>query len=89
MFNAPFSKTLLLQVLLVTFTHTLSLFQPFTIKGSIGIVIKIIFFLENIHSPMFILKSFLVALNFFLEIPVWNLKKKHFIWVSMYLAGKY
>ena len=78
MFNAPFSKTLLLQVLLVTFTHTLSLFQPFTIKGSIGIVIKIIFFLENIHSPMFILGSFLVALNFFLEIPVWNLKKKTF-----------
>ena len=54
MFNAPFSKTLLLQVLLVTFTHAPSLFQPFTIKGSIGIVIKIIFFLENIHSPMFI-----------------------------------
>ena len=76
MFNAPFSKTLLLQVLLVTFTNTLSLFQPFTIKGSIGIVIKIVFFLENIRSPMFILESFLVALNFFLEIPVWNLKKK-------------
>ena len=74
-FNAPFSKTLLLLVQLVTFTHATSLIQPFTIKGSIGIVIKIIFFLENIHSPTFILERFLFGLKFFLEIPVWNWKK--------------
>ena len=78
MFNEPFSKlTLLLQVLLVAFALAFSLFQPFTIKGSTGIVIKItVFFLENILSPMFILGRLLLGLNFFLEIQVQNLKRK-------------
>ena len=70
MFNEPLSKLiLLLPVLLVAFALALSLFQPFTIKGSTGIVIKITFLLENILGPMFILGRFLLGLNFFLEIP--------------------